>query len=74
MLTTAIRWDSIPEVIWIVVFCALALGGAVVLAVYAVSLAHKAEDVRHEIGVVVDRANQISALVGRLELPPAKRD
>lgn len=60
--------------IWIVIFGTLALAGAVALVVYAVGLAHKAADVRHEIEVVGDRAGQITALVGQLELPPFGRD
>ena len=39
--------------IWIVIFGTLAVAGAVALVVYAVGLAHKAADVRHEIEVEI---------------------
>lgn len=60
--------------IWIVILAALAVIGLVALAVYAAQLRHKLGDVTHEISVVGDRVNQVTALLGQLQLPPGGRD
>ena len=60
--------------VWIAIFGALALAGAVAVSIYAVQLMHRAADVRHEIDVTLDRVGQLRGLVDQLELPAARRD
>ena len=60
--------------IWVVVIAAVALAGMIVLALYAVSLAHKVDDVKNEVGVVTVRAQEIAQLVGQVRLPTLNRD
>lgn len=59
---------------WIAILAGLALLGLVALAIHAAQLRHRFDDVHHEVAVVADRARQVTALLGRLELPPGRRD
>lgn len=60
--------------IWIIVVGSLALAGAIVLAVQAVSLLHKVADVKAEIQMLNRRGDELSTLVGQLQLPSGRRD
>lgn len=60
--------------IWVIFLLALAVGGVVALALYAVSLAHRAADVKAEVDQLVVRADEMRTLVGQLELPSGHRD
>lgn len=59
--------------IWIAVVGGVALLGLVGIAVAAVAVMHKAEDVMAEVAMVRARADELSALVGQLELPRTPR-
>lgn len=61
---------SISRVIWVVVVGGIAVLGFVALAVSAVMLRHKVDDVMSEVAVVMKRAREIGALLGQLDLPP----
>lgn len=58
--------------IWVVF--ALAVGGILVLTFYAVSLVHRAADVKAEIDTLKTTSDQLRTLVGQLELPSGRRD
>ncbi|MCG6566273.1 hypothetical protein ACX1DX_05065 [Tessaracoccus sp. Y36] len=60
--------------IWVVVVGALALAGVVALVIHAVSLGHKAADVKAEITVLNERRAELRTLLGQLERTPAQRD
>lgn len=60
--------------VWVIVLLALALGGVVALALYAVSLAHKVADVKAEVDSLMARGDELRTLVGQLELPSGHRD
>lgn len=55
--------------IWIAVVGGVALLGFVGIAVAAVAVMHKAEDVMAEVAMVRARVDELSTLVGQLELP-----
>jgi hypothetical protein len=59
-------------VIWVLIFVAIALGGVVMVACYAVWLAHKTSDVLSELAVLADRAGQLADLVAEVEVPTAR--
>jgi len=61
-------------VIWIAVVGGVALLGLVGIAVAAVAVMHKAEDVMAEVAMVRARVDELSTLVGQLELPPGSRE
>jgi len=52
----------------------VALLGFVGIAVAAVAVMHKAEDVMAEVAMVRARVDELSTLVGQLELPPGSRE
>lgn len=60
--------------VFIVVVGALAVAGAVALALYAAQLYRSAGDVLHEVQVTTDRMMQIRALADQLQLRPGTRD
>lgn len=60
--------------IWIAVVGGVALLGFLGIAVAAVAVMHKAEDVMAEVAMVRARADELSTLVGQLELPPGSRE
>ena len=59
--------------IWIAVVGGVALLGFVGIAVAAVAVMHKAEDVMAEVAMVRARVDELSTLVGQLELPRTPR-
>jgi len=61
-------------VIWIAVVGGVALLGFLGIAVAAVAVMHKAEDVMAEVAMVRARVDELSTLVGQLELPPGSRE
>ncbi len=60
--------------IWIAVVGGVALLGFLGIAVAAVAVMHKAEDVMAEVAMVRARVDELSTLVGQLELPPGSRE
>lgn len=60
--------------IWVLVLLAIALGGVIALALYAVSLSHRAADVKAEIDQLGLRVDELRTLVGQLEQPSGRRD
>jgi hypothetical protein len=58
-------------VIWVFVFCGIALAGLIMLVCYAVWLAHKASDVFSELEMLGTRAEELGEIVGRLEFDSA---
>jgi hypothetical protein len=60
-------------VIWVLIFVAIALGGVVMVACYAVWLAHKTSDVLSELAVLADRAGQMAELAGEIGVPETPR-
>ena len=59
---------------WIAVVGGVALLGFLGIAVAAVAVMHKAEDVMAEVAMVRARVDELSTLVGQLELPPGSRE
>jgi hypothetical protein len=60
-------------VVWVLVFGGIALAGLVMLVCYAVWLIHKASDVMSEVRVLVNRGDQLAAIVGEIEVPQRTR-
>lgn len=58
----------------IVIVGALAVAGVAAVALYAVQLARRVSDVRHEVEVTAGRILQIRAVADQLQLPPGMRD
>lgn len=56
---------------WVILFGAIALAGLVMVACYAVWLAHKTSDVLAEVTVLGDRAGQLVDLLAQIEVPSA---
>jgi hypothetical protein len=56
-------------VIWVLVFGGIALAGLVMLVCYAVWLIHKASDVMSEVRVLLNRGEQLAAIVAEIEVP-----
>ena len=54
---------------WVILFCAIALAGLVMVVCYAVWLAHKTSDVFSEVTVLGDRAGQLVDLLAQIEVP-----
>ena len=54
---------------WVLIFCGIAVAGVVMVACYAVWLAHKASDLFSEVTVLADRGGQMAELLGRIEVP-----
>lgn len=67
--STPTRSGSIGPVIWVAVVGGIAVLGFVAVAVYAVMLRHKMDDVMAEVAVVRSRAVEIGVLIGQLDLP-----
>ena len=59
--------------VWVLVFGGIALAGLVMLVCYAVWLIHKASDVMSEVRVLVNRGDQLAAIVGEIEVPQRTR-
>lgn len=57
--------------VWVLVFCGIALAGAVMLVAYAVWLAHKAGDLFSEIEMLATRAEELATLLESIQLPAA---
>lgn len=57
--------------IWVIVFGAIAIAvvGAIVTVSYAIWLWHKASDLMSELEMVGRRAEELSDLLSRIELP-----
>jgi hypothetical protein len=53
-------------VLWVIVFVAIALAGLIMVACYAVWLAHKTADVWSEVTVLTGRGAQLAELVGQI--------
>lgn len=54
---------------WVILFCAIALAGLIMVACYAVWLAHKTSDVLSEVTVLGERAGQMVDLLAQIEVP-----
>lgn len=52
--------------LWVIVFVAIALAGLIMLACYAVWLAHKTSDVWSEVSVLSERGAQLADLLGQI--------
>ena len=57
--------------VWVLVFLGIALAGVVMVVSYAIWLAHKAADLFSEIEMLGTRAEELVALLERIELPAA---
>ena len=55
--------------IWVLIFGGIALCGLIMVLGYAVWLFHKASDVMSEVRVLLDRGEQLGAILGEIELP-----
>ena len=60
-------------VVWVFVFGGIALVGLIMLVAYGVWLTHKAADVLSEVGVLADRADQLTDLLGQIQPPDPDR-
>jgi len=60
--------------VWVLVFLGIALAGAVMVVSYAIWLAHKAADLFSEVEMLGTRAEELVALLERIELPAAAVD
>jgi hypothetical protein len=56
-------------VIWVLIFGGIALCGLIMVIGYAVWLFHKASDVMSEVRVLLNRGEQLGAILGEIELP-----
>jgi len=56
-------------VIWVLIFGGIALAGLIMVISYAVWLFHKASDVMSEIRVLLNRGEQLGAILGEIEVP-----
>lgn len=54
---------------WVILFCAIALAGLIMVACYAVWLAHKTSDFLSEVTVLGERAGQMVDLLATIEVP-----
>ncbi len=57
--------------VWVLVFGGIALAGLAMVIGYAVWLAHKAADLFSELEMLGTRAQELAALLERIELPAA---
>lgn len=55
--------------VWVLVFGGIALAGLVMVACYAVWLAHKAADLMSEVHQLGRRAAELAGLVGQVQTP-----
>jgi hypothetical protein len=55
--------------IWVIVFGAIGLAGAIMLISYAVWLAHKASDLFSELDMLAVRAGELADLVSQIKVP-----
>lgn len=55
--------------LWVIVFVAIALAGLIMVACYAVWLAHKTADVWSEVTVLTERGAQLAELVAQIGPP-----
>lgn len=62
------------HVVWIVIALVAALAGAVALAVYAVGLRHRVENLRVETEVTSARLKEIADLIKTTDVAPLRRD
>ena len=54
---------------WVMIFAGIALAGLIMVVSYVMWLAHKASDVMSEVGVLGDRAGQLTDLVSQIHVP-----
>ncbi|GAA2102641.1 hypothetical protein GCM10009841_19270 [Microlunatus panaciterrae] len=54
---------------WVFIFCGIALAGLVMVICYAVWLAHKASDLFSEVTVLAERGGQLADLLAQIEMP-----
>ena len=57
--------------VWVLVFGGIALAGVAMVIGYAVWLAHKAADLFSELEMLGTRAEELAAVLERLQLPAA---
>lgn len=57
--------------VWVLVFGGIAVAGLAMVVGYAIWLAHKAGDLFSEIEMLGTRAEELAAVLDRLELPAA---
>ncbi len=57
--------------VWVLVFGGIALAGLAMVIGYAIWLAHKAADLFSELEMLGTRAQELAALLERIELPAA---
>ena len=57
--------------VWVLVFGGFALAGLAMVIGYAIWLAHKAADLFSELEMLGTRAQELAALLERIELPAA---
>ena len=55
--------------IWVIVFGAIGLAGAIMLISYAVWLAHKTSDLFSELDMLAVRAGELADLVSQIKVP-----
>lgn len=55
--------------VWVMVFVGIAVAGLVMLVLFAIWLWRKATALLGEVGVLLDRADELAALLDRIELP-----
>jgi hypothetical protein len=60
-------------VVWVFVFGGIALAGLVMLVCYAIWLIHKTSDVMSEVRVLLNRGDQLAAIVGEIEVSQRTR-
>ena len=56
--------------VWVFVFAGIALAGLVLLACYALWMAHKLSDLVSEFAMVGQRVEELQDLVGQLQIAP----
>lgn len=59
--------------VWVLVFGGIALAGLAMVIGYAIWLAHKAADLFSELEMLGTRAQELAALLERIELPAVAR-
>lgn len=59
---------------WVLVFGAIALGGLIMLGCFAVSLWRKSTALLDEVGVLLERADELAGLLAQIEVPSERGD
>lgn len=60
--------------IWIIVFAAIGVAGLLMLAAYAIWLAHKTSDLYAELKVLSDRGGQLAQVASQIQVPERGTD